>query len=299
MRVFVTGASGFIGSAVVAELLGAGHEVLGLARSDASAQAVAALGAAVQRGSLEDLESLRAGAAASDGVIHLAYIHDFSQMAAAAQADLHAIEALGAALEGTDRPLVVAAGVLGLAQGRVASEEDAPDPALHPRVAGVQAALALAGRGVRSSAMRFAPTVHGEGDHGFLAYLIGVARQRGVSGYIAQGSSRWPAVHRLDAARLVRLALEHAPAGSSWHAVAEEGVQTRTIAEAIGRHLRLPVVSVPAEAADEHFGFLARFLAADSPVSSALTRERLSWHPVQPGLIADLDAGHYFRLPPA
>ncbi|WP_216329282.1 SDR family oxidoreductase [Deinococcus aestuarii] len=295
MRIFVTGASGFVGSAVVPELLAAGHGVVGLARSEASARAIAAAGATVQRGDLDDVESLRAGAAAADGVIHLAYNHDFSQPVAAAQTDLRAIETLGAALEGSDRPLVIASGLAGAATGRVATEQDRPDPATYPRVASAQAALALASRGVRSSVVRLAPTVHGEGDPNFIARLVAIARERGVSGYIGGGDNRWPAVHRLDAARLFRLALEGAPAGSVLHGVAEEGVPVRAIASGIGRHLGLPVVSVSAEEATGHFGWLARFLAADAPASSTLTRELLGWQPTQPGLLADLDQGHYFQ----
>ena len=213
MRYFVTGASGWIGSAVVAELLEAGHEVVGLARSDASAERVRALGADVHRGELDDLESLVAGAAASDGVVHLGYNHDFSRMGEAAQTDLAAINAIGGALEGTDRPLLIASGTLGLATGRVATEEDAADPSSHPRIAGAQAALGFAERGVRSIVTRFAPTVHGPGDPGFVAVLVAKARETGVAGYVGDGSNRWPAVHRLDAARLVRLAVEGAPAG--------------------------------------------------------------------------------------
>jgi len=249
MRVFVTGASGFIGSAVVPELIHAGHQVIGLARSEASAQALTAAGAEVQRGSLEDLGSLRASADAAGGVIHLAYIHDFSQMEAAARTDLRAIETLGAALEGTNRPLVIASGFMGFGMGQITTERDMPDAEVYPRVASADAALALASGGVRSSVMRLAPTVHGEGDPGFIAALIGIARNKGVSGYIADGSNRWPAVHRLDAAHLFRLALEQAPAGSTLHAVADEGVPVRAIAEVIGRHLNLPVVSVAPDAA--------------------------------------------------
>ncbi|WP_269857534.1 SDR family oxidoreductase [Streptomyces sp. RPT161] len=297
MRVFVTGASGFIGSAVVPELIGAGHEVIGLARSDASAVALAAAGAEVHRGDLEDLDSLRTGAAASDGVIHLAFIHDFSQYQNAARTDLRAIETLGAALEGSDRPLVIASGTIGLAGGRVATERDTPDPrsVAAPRAAAAQATLSLASRGVRSSVLRLPPTVHGEGDHAFIATLINIARDKGVSGYVGDGANRWCAVHRRDAAHLFRLALEKAPAGSVLHGIAEEGVPIRTVAELIGRHLDLPVVSVSPEDADRHFGWLGAFLSADVPTSSALTRELLGWQPTHPGLIDDLEQGHYFR----
>ncbi|MGF7236736.1 MAG: SDR family oxidoreductase [Frankia sp.] len=295
MRVFVTGASGWIGSAVIPELLNAGHKVLGLARSDTAAAAVTTLGAEVFRGGLDDVDSLRAGAAASDGVVHLAYNHDFSRMAQAAQTDLQAIDALGTTLEGTERPLVVASGTLGLASGRVGTERDMPDPSGHPRIANAQAALSFATRGVRSSIVRFSPTVHGAGDHGFVAALVAIARDKGVSGYIADGTNRWPAVHRLDAASLVRLAVDDAAAGSVLHAVAEEGVPARAIAEAIGRGLGVPVVSVPTEQASDHFGWLSAFFAADCPTSSQLTRELLGWLPTQHGLIADLDQGHYFH----
>jgi nucleoside-diphosphate-sugar epimerase len=301
MRVFVTGASGFIGSAVVPELIGAGHQVVGLARSDASAEALTAAGAQVHRGALDDLDSLRSGAAASDGVIHLAFIHDFSDYGGSVKTDLRAIETLGAALEGSDRPLVIASGVLGLATGRVATELDMPDPdaVASPRAAGLQATVALAARGVRSSGVRLAPTVHGEGDHGFMATLIGIARDKGVSGYVGDGSNRWPAVHRLDAAQLFRLALEKAPAGSVLHGTADEGVPIRAVAEVIGRHLDVPVVSIPREQAGEHFGWLGAFLAADAPASNTRTRKMLGWQPTHPGLIEDLDKGHYFDSPAA
>ncbi len=299
MRVFVTGASGWIGSAVVPELISAGHEVVGLARSDASAAALTAAGAEVLRGDLDDLGSLQAGAAASDGVIHLAFKHDFSQFAASAQADLRAIETMGTALEGSGRPLVIASGMLGLAPGRVGTEKDTPDPApnLAPRLAGVRAALSFGERGVRSSILRLPPTVHGDGDHGFMAVLVGIARAKGVSGYIGDGSNRWPAVHQLDAAHLFRLAAEKAPSGSVLHAIADEGVPTRAIAEVIGRHLDVPVVSIPAEEAGEHFSWLGAFFGMDSPASSTLTRELLGWEPTRPGLIDDLEQGHYFRSP--
>lgn len=296
MRVFVTGASGFIGSALVPELIGAGHQVLGLARSDASARVLAAAGAEVHRGALDDPDSLRAGAALADGVVHLAYIHDFSDLHTAERADQAAVDALGGALEGSDRPLVVTSGTLVMAAGRVATEQDAPDPAsagAH-RIAPEQTALGLASRGVRSSAVRLAPTVHGEGDGGFLAALITTARDKGVSGYIGEGTNRWPAVHRLDAARLFRLALETAPAGSALHGAAEEGVAIRAIAEVIGRHLDLPVVSITRDDAADHFGWLAGFLGADVPASSELTRRLTGWQPTHPGLLDDLDQGHYF-----
>ncbi|WP_437595072.1 SDR family oxidoreductase [Sorangium sp. So ce1000] len=293
MRVFVTGASGFIGSAVVPELLGAGHQVIGLARSEDSARALAAAGAEVQRGSLEDLDSLRAGAARSDGVIHLAFIHDFSQYEAAARADTRAIETLGAALEGSNRPLVNASGLLGLAPGRSVLETDAA-PAGWPRGRSEEVMLALAARGVRTSIVRLPPSVHGEGDHGFVPYLITIAREKGVAAYIGDGVSRWPAVHRLDAARLFRLALERAPAGTRLHAVADEGVPTRDIASVIGRRLGVPVVAKSPGEAGDHFGFMARLFALDTPSSSALTRDQLGWSPVEPGLLADIDSEHYF-----
>jgi nucleoside-diphosphate-sugar epimerase len=299
MRIFVSGASGWIGSAVVSELLNAGHQVLGLARSDAAAASIAALGADVHRGGLDHPDSLRAGAAASDGVVHLAYNHDFSNMEQAAQTDREAIEAIGATLEGTDRPFLIASGLLGLATGRPGTERDMPDPDSHPRMANAATALSFAARGVRSSVVRFAPTVHGAGDHGFVAVLVGIARDKGVSAYIDDGANRWPAVHRLDAAALVGRGVDDAPAGSVLHAIAEQGVPTRAIAEVIGRHLGLPVVSVPSEQASEHFGWLGRFFAADCPASNDLTRELLGWEPTHPGLIEDLEEGHYFHARPA
>jgi nucleoside-diphosphate-sugar epimerase len=297
MRVFVTGATGFIGSAVVAELIGAGHEVVGLARSDEGAAKVEAAGAEVQRGSLEDLDTLSRAASGADGVVHTAYIHDFSRMDHAAHTDIRAIETLGAALEGSGRPLVVTTGTALIRRGSVATEEDVAEPASggHPRMGVERVALALAARDVRISVVRPSPSVHGEGDHGFVPILIDIARDKGVSGYIGDGSNRWPAVHRLDTAHLYRLALENAQAGSVFHAVGDEGVPTRTIAEVIGRHLNLPVVSIAPDDASEHFGWMGAFFALDVPASSALTQQRLGWRPTNIGLIADLEAGHYFR----
>ena len=294
MRVFVTGATGFIGTAVVRELIDAGHQVLGLARSDAGAQSLIAAGADVHRGSLEDLESLRSGAAAADGVIHTAFIHDFSNYVPAAEADRRAIESLGAALAGSDRPFIVTSGTLLVQrQGSLATEEDAHNPNF-PRKS-EEAALGLAAHGIRASVLRLPPSVHGNGDHGFVPRLISIAQEKGVSAYIGDGINRWPAVHRLDAAHLYRLVLEKGTGGASYHGVADEGVPTREIAAAIGRGLNVPVVSKSHEAAADHFGWMARFFGIDSPASSSLTQERLGWKPVQPELIADLNAEHYFE----
>jgi nucleoside-diphosphate-sugar epimerase len=310
MRVFVTGASGWIGSAVVPELIGAGHQVTGLARSDASATALTVAGAQVHRGTLDDLDSLRSAAAASDGVIHLAFKHDIAFSGGfqnAADADRRAVETFGETLAGSDRPFLIASGTLGLASGRVATEQDGhgSDPAVaawgsgpRTRLATAELVLSLASRGVRSSVVRLPPTNHGEGDNGFMAALVGIARDKGVSGYIGDGTNRWPAVHRLDSAHLFRLALEQAPAGSTLHAVANEGVPIRAVAEVIGRHLDIPVVSISPEDAGAHFGWLGAFIGADSPASSTLTRELMGWHPTQPGLIDDLDKGHYFQTVP-
>jgi nucleoside-diphosphate-sugar epimerase len=294
MRVFVTGASGWVGSAVVPELIRAGHDVVGLARSEASADALTAAGAEVHRGSLEDLDSLQEGAAKSDGVIHLAFIHDFERYEAANQTDRQAIETMGAALEGSDRPFVIASGVATTASGRPATENDPPAPDF-PRSPATHMTLALAAKGVRSSVVRLPPTTHGRGDKGFIPRVIETARETGVSGYIGDGSNVWPAVHRSDAARLYRLVLERAPAGSVWHAVAEEGVTTRLIAEAIGRHLGIPAASVAPEDARMHFGWMGVFWALNAPASSELTRTRLGWQPVGPGLLADLEEGRYFE----
>lgn len=292
MRVFVTGASGFIGSAVVAELASAGHTVLGLARSEAAAENLRAAGAQVQHGDLDDLDGLGAAAAASDGVVHLAFKHDFENFAAAGQSDRYAIDALGAALAGSDRPLVVASGTAGVRPGAVATEDDAANPDL-PRVS-EKAALSWVSRGVRASAVRLPPSVHGKGDHGFVPRLIEIAREKGVSGYPGDGSSRWPAVHRFDAAPVFRLALESAPAGSRLHAVAEEGIPVRDIATTIGKRLQVPVSSVPPEQATDHFGWLGAFFAIDGAASSERTRQLLGWQPTGIGLLADLDQGHYF-----
>ena len=306
MRVFVTGASGWIGSAVVPELIGAGHHVVGLARSDASAEALAVAGADVLRGTIDDLEVLRAAAEASDGVIHLAFKHDVAfsgDFAGPADADRRAVETFGDALAGSDRPFLIASGVLGLATEGVATELDGRglEPAaaalgggLLTRRGTAQLTLTLAERGVRSSVVRLPPTCHGAGDNGFMAMLVATARDKGVSGYVGNGSNRWPATHRLDVAHAFGLALEKASPGSALHAVAEEGVALHEVAEVIGRHLEVPVLSVSPEDAGQHFGFLGPLVAMDSPASSVITRQQLDWDPVRPGLIDDLDAGDYF-----
>ncbi|SHG74678.1 SDR family oxidoreductase [Geodermatophilus nigrescens] len=291
MRVLVTGATGWIGSALVPELLVAGHEVVGLTRSDAGANALRAAGAEAMRGDLTDPAGLAAAAASVDGVVHLAFVHDFSDYDASVGTDQRAVAALTGALEGTGRPFVGTAGVLGIAAGRTATERDLdPDGVGAARAPATRAVLDAAEKGVRSSVVRLAPSVHGAGDPGFLATLVATARDTGVSGWVEGG--RWPAVHRSDAARLYRLALEGAPAGSLLHGVAEEGVPVREVAEVVGRRMGLPVRPVE----PDHFGWLGPFLAADSPASSALTRELLGWAPAGPGLLEDLAAGAYAHV---
>lgn len=304
MRLFVTGASGWIGSAVVGELLANGHQVLGLARSDASADAIAAAGAEVQRGEVTDLDVLGDAAAECDGVVHLAFRHDVAfagDFDTAVASDHAAIEAIGDALAGTGKPLAIASGLAGLRSGQIATEDDRPEPTpgAGGRVVNEQIALALAERGVRSMSVRFAPTVHGAGDHGFIARIVAADREHGAAAYVGDGGNRWPAVHVTDAARLVRLGVEHAPAGSVLHAAGEEGVEFRQIAEAIGRRLQLPATSLPAERAGEHFGFLGAFVSLDAPASSTRTRELLGWEPTGPELIADIGAGAYDSAPVA
>jgi nucleoside-diphosphate-sugar epimerase len=318
MRVFVTGATGFIGFAIVKELIGAGHQVTGLARSAASGKKLADAGAQVQLGSIEDLECLRKAAASADGAIHTAFYHKISHiplglrlrvmlggapsgivqrfLGAAVGTDRRAVETIGRVFSGTDRPLVATFGTLSMKQGRLATEDDAYDPSFlgAPRAETEDTLRELAGRGVRTSAIRLAPIVHGAGDHGFAPQLIAIARKTKESGYVGDGLNRWPSVHRLDAARLFRLALEKGPAGGAYHGVAEEGIPFREIAGLIGRRLNVPVVSKTAEQAAKQFGFLAPFISMDNPTSSRLTQERLGWRPTEVGLLADLEDAGYF-----
>ena len=299
MRVFVTGATGFIGSAIVKELIGAGHQVLGLTRSDEGAKALIASGAEVHHGTLEDLESLRNGAAACDGVIHTAFIHDFSKFQESCETDRRVINLIGSVLAGSDRPLIVTSGTgLGIhTAGETAVEDNVADSKTthHPRVASEEGAADVAAKGVNVSIIRLPPSVHDKGDHGFMPTLIRIAREKGVSGYIGDGANRWPAVHRLDAAHLYRLALEKGVA-ATYHAVGDGGIPTREIAEVIAKQLNIPAVSLTPEEAASHFGWIAGFFGSDVPASAKLTEERLGWKPTHPGLIADLEQGHYFEV---
>jgi nucleoside-diphosphate-sugar epimerase len=295
MRIFLTGATGFIGSAIVPELINAGHQVVGLARSDANAKSLAAAGAQVHRGSIEDLDSLRSGAAAADAVIHTAFNHDFSKWAENCENDRRVIEALGSALAGSNRPLVITSGT-GLVtrpDGRPAAEDDPPTSTV-PRVKSEEAANAVAARGVPVSVVRLPVSVHGDGDHGFVPTLIRIAREKHAAAYVGEGSNRWPAVHRLDAAHLYRLVLEKGAAGARYHGVGEEGIAFRDIAGVIARRLNLPVVSKTPEEAAEHFGWFSHFAGLDTPAKCEKTRKELGWHPTHVGLIADLERGSYF-----
>ena len=292
MRIFVTGATGFVGSAIVPELIGGGHQVLGLARSDTAAASLAAAGADVQRGSLDDIESLRKGANAADAVIHAGFIHDFANYAASAETDRRAIETIGTVLAGSDRPFIVTSGTALAAPGRVATEKDAPNSTF-PRKSEEAAASAAAG-GARVSVLRLPPSVHGVGDHGFVPLLIRLAREKGVSAYVGQGLNRWPAVHRLDAARLYRLVIEASPMSVRYHAVADEEVPFREIAQVIGRRLNIPVVSMSPEEAANHFGWFVHFAALDCPATSVETQQQLGWRPTQASLIPDIDQPSYF-----
>ncbi|MEP6748540.1 MAG: SDR family oxidoreductase [Bacteroidota bacterium] len=295
MKVFVTGATGFIGSAIVQALMGAGHQVLGLARSTAAANALTAAGADVHMGDLEDPDSLRSGAAASDGVIHAGFIHDFTRFKEVCEIDRVAIEAIGDALAGSNRPLIVTSGTALVRPGSLATEDMRPAPGGHPRKS-EEAADVVAARGVRVAAIRLSPSVHGEGDHhGFIPILINTARDKGISAYIGNGQNRWNAVHRLDAAQLYRLALENAGAGTRFHGVAEEAIAFKTIAEAISKQLNVPVVSIAKEKAADHFGWFTAFAGIDCPSSSKITQELLNWHPSHSTLLADMEQGVYAK----
>jgi nucleoside-diphosphate-sugar epimerase len=301
MKVFVTGGSGHLGSAVVPELVAAGHDVVGLARSDAAAAALTGLGATVHRGDLDDLGGLRKAAAACDGVIHLAFNHEqmrSGDFAAAVATDLAVVHAFGDALAGTGKPLVGTSGTLALANlGRPGTEEDVIPGG--PRIDAENAVVGFAEQGVRSSVVRVSPITHSTLDrHGFARVLIAIAKQTGLAGYPGDGTNRWPAVHTLDVGRLYRLALESAPAGTRWHAVGDEGIPVREIAQSIGDHLGVPTASIPADRLGEHFGFLATLIGMDNPTSNLVTRQVLGWEPAHPGLIADFDNGHYFTAAP-
>ena len=297
MRIFITGATGFVGSAVVNELIGAGHEVIGLARSDTAIMSLIAAGAQAHKGDLEDFESLRSGAASADSIIHTAFNHDFSQFKVSCETDRRVIELFGDVLAGSGRPLIVTSAIGILPQGHLATEATVPasGPAAHPRAVSEEAAIMTGKNGVRTSLIRLAPTVHAEGDHNFIPLLIKLAKEKGISAYIGEGNNCWPAVHRLDAARLFRLVLEKGSAGSRYHAVAEEGIPFREIAGAIGRQLNIPVVSIKPEEATNHFGWFTNFASMDIPASSQLTREQLAWQPTQIGLVQDLSLPHYFQ----
>jgi nucleoside-diphosphate-sugar epimerase len=296
MRVFVTGATGFIGTAVVRELVSAGHKVLGLARSVAAADTLTRMGVEAHRGELSDIDNLVAAARSCEGVIHMAFIHDFSSYTAAAETDRRAVEALTRALEGSGKPFVLTSGTALLAPGRIATEEDLPAPgsAAYLRAASEATVIASASRGVRASVVRLPPSVHGAGDHGFVPALIDIARRKGVSAFVGQGANRWPAVHRLDTARLFRLALEKAAPGSRLHGVAEEGITMRAIAETIGEGLCVSARSVAEDEAPAHFDWLAGFVVIDNPTSSAVTRSSLGWRPQEPELLADMRDSGYF-----
>jgi nucleoside-diphosphate-sugar epimerase len=296
MRVFVTGATGFVGSAVVKELIAGGHRVIGLARSDAGAKSVNAVGAEVHRGDLADLDSLRRGASGADAVIHTAFIHDFSKFKESCETDQGVIEALGSALAGSDRQLIVTSGtgLVPALPGRLSTEDDEPSGS-NPRIASEQAAASVAARGVRVSVVRLPPSTHGDGDHGFVPILIGLAREKGISAYVGDGLNRWAAVHRLDAALLYRLVLEKNAGGDRYHAVADEGVPFKEIATVIGRRLNVPAAGKTPEGAAGHFGWFTHFAALNAAASSERTRRLLGWEPKQPGLIADLDRPQYFE----
>ena len=297
MKVFVTGATGFIGTAIVQELVKAGHQVTGLARSDASSEKLKAAGAAAQYGDLEDLDSLRRGAAASDGVIHAGFIHDFSRFAEVCEVDRVAIETIGSTLAGSGRPFIVTSGTAMVKPGALATEDMASqhDVAKYPRVS-ESAMDAFTLQGVRTAAIRLSPSVHGEGDrHGFVPMLVNIARQKGVVAYIGDGQNCWNAVHRLDAAHLFRLALENGKAGMKYHAVGDESITVKSISEVIAQHLNLPMISITPEEAAAHFGAFAMMASFDCPASSKITQERLNWHPSHPGLLEDLASGIYFK----
>jgi len=293
MRVFVTGASGFIGSAVAENLLAAGHQVVGLARSDASAKLLESLGVEVLRGSLDDLDSIKHGAANSDGVIHCAFVHNFADYANSVKKDQLAIQTIGAALEGTNRPFIISSGILGVSVNRIATEQDQANSEMLPRALAEEITVSFSSKDVRSSVIRLPPSVHGKGDHGFIPMLTAIAREKGVSAYFGDGLNRWPAVHRLDVAQLYRLALEKGTAGAIYHGIADEGIPFRDIAEVIGKHLNVPVVSKPIAEANDHFGWIGRVVPYDSPASSKHTQHELGWQPTQISLLSDVEQNYF------